>query len=312
MDVRLLEFFVSVAEEGSIHGGARRLLIAPPAVSKGLHRLERQIGAPLLTRSPRGTELTQAGTKLLAEARQILGQIERAVAVVREAGQQKRKLTLGLVAGTVAAADLTREIVQTFRRQRPDVTLILRELSFAEHVAVLAQGEVDVALVRLPYVHDNVDLTNLFDEPLLLCCREDHQLAEAQGLTVEQVLDEPMLDLGCSPTAWVSFWHLDEYRNAPARTASDIAVNTLSEMRLALECDSVVTPIAQSAWRIGLATATSPLRAIPLVDAPRSIVAAASRSGDTREDVMAFIHCAQRICETLIDRIPDARASVTR
>jgi DNA-binding transcriptional LysR family regulator len=313
MDLRLLEFFVSVAEEGSIHGGARRLLIAPPAVSKGLQRLEREVGTSLLLRSPQGVELSPAGVTLLAEARQILGRIEQAVALVRETGRQQRKITLGLVAGHVAAADLTTVIIQTFRRLRPDVTLVLRELLFAEHLEALARGDVDVALVRPPYIHDQVELTNLFDEPMLLCCRDDHALAEADALPVEQVLDEPMLDMGGSPRAWTSFWHLDEYRNGPARTGGDMAVNTLSEMRLAVECSGgpVVTPVAQSAWRLGMATAASPLRAIPLVGAPRSQVAAASRRGDTREDVAAFTLCARRICETLIDRIPDARVSAT-
>ena len=307
MDVRLLEYFVCVAEEGSIHGGARRLLIAPPAVSKGLRRLERQLGACLLARSPQGIELTPAGTTLLVEARQILGQIDRATAVVREAGRRQRSMTIGLVAGTVAAGDLTREIIRSFRGQRPDVALTLRELSFAEHVDALVHGEVDVALVRPPCVHDEVELVDLFDEPLLLCCRDDHALADAEELSVEQVLDEPMLDMGGAPAAWAAFWHLDEYRNGPARTATDVAVNTLSEMRLALECTSAITPVAQSAWRLGLATSASPLRAIPLKNAPRSTVAAASRRGDTREDVVAFTECAQRICHTLIDHVPGAR-----
>lgn len=309
MDVRLLEYFVSVAEEGSIHGGARRLLIAAPAVSKGLQRLERQFGCALLTRSPQGIDLTPAGVRLLAEARQILEQIGRAVAVVRETGRSQRKLAIGLVAGTVAAGDLTMDIMRTFRRQRPDVALTVRELSFAGHVDALVEGEVDVALVRPPFVHDQVDLIDLFDEPIVLCCRNDDELADADELSVVEVLDKPMLDMGKSPTVWASFWHLDQYRNGPARTASDMAVNTLAEMRFALECNSVVSSCAQSAWRLGIEGSTSPLRAIPFTDAPRSTVAMALRRGDSREDLWALMHCAQSVCQAMIDYIPGARVS---
>lgn len=86
VDLRLLELFVCVAEEGSIHGGARRLMIAQPAVSKGLQRLERQIGMPLVLRSPLGIELTPAGTVLLDAARDILDRIGQARDAVRETG----------------------------------------------------------------------------------------------------------------------------------------------------------------------------------------------------------------------------------
>lgn len=83
MDLRLLELFVCVAEEGSIRGGARRLMIAQPAVSKGLQRLERQIGKPLVVRSSLGIELTPAGVVLLDAARDILDRIGRARDAVR-------------------------------------------------------------------------------------------------------------------------------------------------------------------------------------------------------------------------------------
>lgn len=119
MDTRLLELFVAVAEEGSIHGGARRLVIAQPAVSKGLRRLERTLEASLVDRSARGTALTPAGEVLFTEARDILDRIGRTAAAVRGAGAASRRITLGLIAGTVAAGDLTGEIVQAYRRERP-------------------------------------------------------------------------------------------------------------------------------------------------------------------------------------------------
>lgn len=83
MELRLLELFVCVAEEGSIHGGARRLMIAQPAVSKGLQRLERQVGKPLVLRSSLGIELTPAGVVMLDAARDILDRIGRARDAVR-------------------------------------------------------------------------------------------------------------------------------------------------------------------------------------------------------------------------------------
>lgn len=70
--------------------------------------------------------------------------------------------------------------------------------------------------------------------------------------------------------------------------------------------DQVVTPVAASAWRHGL-TAPS-LRAVPLRDAPRSEVAVATRSGESRSDVTDFMLCAREITRNLIDRVPSAAA----
>lgn len=54
MDLRALRLFVVVVEEGSIHAGARRLMVTQPAVSQALRKLERDVGV----RTPRGVQLT--------------------------------------------------------------------------------------------------------------------------------------------------------------------------------------------------------------------------------------------------------------
>lgn len=305
MDLRLLEQFVSVAEEGSIRSGARRLMIAQPAVSKGLQRLERQVGTALLLRSPHGIELTPAGKLLLDEARDILDRIGRVMHAVRDTGQRERKITIGLLAGAVAAAELTEDIVRTYRRQHPGLTVSLRELTFPDQFSAVADGEVDVAIVRPPCSHDELEVSVLFDEPLVLCCSAYHELADAEEIRVEDILDEPMLDMTSAPRTWTDFWHLRKFRGGPARTATD-PVSTLSELQLAVSFGSVVTPVAASAWRIGLAS--SSLSAIPMRDAPRSQVAVATRHKEGRADVADFLDCARQISGACLDRVPGAAA----
>jgi DNA-binding transcriptional LysR family regulator len=72
MEFRHLRYFVAVAEEGTFTRAARRLFIAQPALSKQIHDLEEEIGAPLLTRSARGAALTAPGAELLEHARALL------------------------------------------------------------------------------------------------------------------------------------------------------------------------------------------------------------------------------------------------
>jgi DNA-binding transcriptional LysR family regulator len=303
VDLRLLELFVCVAEEGSIHGGARRLRIAQPAVSKGLRRLERQVATELVHRSPQGVELTPAGTLLLSEARDLLDRIGRIVDAVRDTATKERRITLGLMAGPVAAGELTRQIVGAYRRRHPGIVVSLRELTFPEQFTAVESGEVDVALVRPPYGADALDLETLFDEPLVLCCSEDNSWAEAGEVDVDRILDEPMPDMSAAPPDWTDFWHLADRRGGPPRIGGDPA-GTLSELCLALEFGGVVTPVAASAWRMGLAR--SSLRTVTMPDAPRSEVAVATRRQDDRSDVAAFVDCARDVTRALIDSVPGA------
>jgi LysR family transcriptional regulator, nitrogen assimilation regulatory protein len=86
MDVRHLRSFLAVAEEGSIHAGARRLTIAQPALSQALRKLERDLDVTLLVRSSRGIELTAAGRALVEHARDVVARFDRTTEIVRAAG----------------------------------------------------------------------------------------------------------------------------------------------------------------------------------------------------------------------------------
>jgi DNA-binding transcriptional LysR family regulator len=87
MDLRLLRYFVTVAEELHFGRAARKLHISQPPLSMQIRALENELGVTLLNRSQRHVELTQAGTALLGEARHILSRVEQAVLTTRRASR---------------------------------------------------------------------------------------------------------------------------------------------------------------------------------------------------------------------------------
>lgn len=270
MDLRALHLFVVVAEEGSIHAGARRLMITQPAVSQALRKLEREVGGAVLIRTPRGVQLTPAGVALLEHGRDILGRMDAATDAVRHiARTDNRVLRVGLMCGTASAGDLTFPIVAAFRRRYPDVRLCLAELTFDNQFDALVDGRVDVAIVRLPCDDDRLELVGLFHEPTVLCLSAEHRLAGADAVSLADVLDEPIVELVRSPRRWRAFWEFNELRGGPPRRIHPAPAVTLSELRYTLLCEPVVAGAAGTAWQFGLSyqVATgSPVRGISNCD----------------------------------------------
>ncbi len=84
MELRHLRYFVAVAEERHVGRAAGRLNVSQPSLSAQIHDLERELGAQLFERTPRGMQLTPAGEKFLAHARRTLREADHAVGAVRE------------------------------------------------------------------------------------------------------------------------------------------------------------------------------------------------------------------------------------
>lgn len=305
MDLRTLRYFVLVAEEGSIHGGARRAMVAQPAVSVALKKLEREVGGTLFERSARGVALTGAGRAMLVHARQILRSVELARKDAR-LGMTTRPapFTVGLTAGRVAAGELTGPILDTFQRSNPDVLMRVRELDFAEQFEAVLDGSVDVALVRSPYEHDALCMEPLFSEPSVLAASPGHPLARLPEVSLERLLSERFLEVVRTPRVWREFWNLTGIRNEGARSIPSQAVGLL-DFSIDVMRNTTVSPMAQSGWRLGGFGGPS-LRAVRLPDAPHSVIGVGYRRGDRQEKVASFITIARAVTEELISIVPDA------
>ncbi|HEY3715028.1 MAG TPA: LysR family transcriptional regulator [Jatrophihabitantaceae bacterium] len=98
MELRQLEYFAEVAELLNFGRAAERLHVGQPAVSQQIQRLERELGQPLFDRSARTVRLTEAGQRLLPEARAVLAAVERARAAA-QGGPASGPLRLGTSTG---------------------------------------------------------------------------------------------------------------------------------------------------------------------------------------------------------------------
>ncbi|NTV85684.1 MAG: LysR family transcriptional regulator [Burkholderiaceae bacterium] len=167
MDLRQLEYFVRVAELGSFTRASIALDIAQPALSRQVRLLEVELRQSLLVRNGRGATPTEAGKLLLAHARGILHQVERAR---EELGRVR-----GALAGRVAiglppslARVLTVPLTRAFREQMPDAQLSISEGLSAAMQEWLVNGRLDIAVLYNAQPANGIEISPLLDEDLLL------------------------------------------------------------------------------------------------------------------------------------------------
>jgi DNA-binding transcriptional LysR family regulator len=124
--------------------------VSPPTLTIQIQELEQALQARLFNRTKRSVALTPAGEAFLAETRATLEQFERAINVGRRAGRgQVGRVELGYV-GSAAFSGILQDQIRRFRTSWPDVMVNTRELPMDQLPALLDDGRVDIAFVRLP------------------------------------------------------------------------------------------------------------------------------------------------------------------
>lgn len=197
IDLRLLRYFVAVAEESHLTKAAVRLGIRQPPLSQQIRVLEEELGVTLFHRLPRGMELTESGRALLEDAHKILALTEQAVEGVRRVSQgEAGRLTVGFT-GSAAFHPFVPSVIRRFRELAPNVRLVLEESSTGELMDDVCDGRVDVAFVRGPYGPDRgVVVEKVLDETMLAAFPADHPAVRRrprQRIALSELADESLI-----------------------------------------------------------------------------------------------------------------------
>ncbi len=163
MDLRLLRYFLVIAEELNVTRAAARLGIQQAPLSQQIKLFERALGAQLFRRKPRGVELTEAGLALRNEAASIFASVDRAVdTVVRVSRGEQGEIRIGLTT-SACFHPFPPQAIRAFRRANPQVKIAFEQDSTPGLIAALQAGRIDVAFIRtaaLPAGHPLARRTN--------------------------------------------------------------------------------------------------------------------------------------------------------
>jgi DNA-binding transcriptional LysR family regulator len=181
LELRHLEHFLAVAEEGSFTRAAARVHLVQSALSVSIRSLERDFGVTLFDRTTHHVELTEAGKVLLAEARRTVAAAEAtrdAVAAVNDG--TRGTIRIGIMQ-SLTLIDLA-ALLTRYHRERPKVQILPTPApgGSSELVRMVADGQLDLAFTALPASYPpSLSVRRLAAEPMVLACAPDHPLARA-------------------------------------------------------------------------------------------------------------------------------------
>lgn len=147
-DLKLLRYFLAVAEELHFGRAAARLNMSQPPLSIHIKELENQLGTQLFIRHSRSVVLTHAGKILMEESRRLLVNANNVLARIEQIGRgEAGRIELGVV-GTAMWGRM-RPVMRRFLRENPNVDVLFREKMPAMQMALLERRELDAGIWRM-------------------------------------------------------------------------------------------------------------------------------------------------------------------
>ena len=192
-DLRLIRYFVTVAEEGNVTRAAERLHIAQPSLSAAIQQLEGQLGVQLVVRVGRRIEITPAGELLRERGRELLEHAETVAGEVRERHQAgAARLTLGV--SPTARFGVAHRLLVACTTEVPAVMLYTSEDTTGALLRAVARGRLDLAITFCaPDPPPGVELILLDEEAAIVHLPSGHRLAERKRVSVEDLAAETIL-----------------------------------------------------------------------------------------------------------------------
>lgn len=192
MEMHQLRYFAKVADLGNVTRAAEACHVSQPSLSQQIAKLERELGQPLFERLGRGVRLTEAGKLFKRYSDQILSLTEDARTRVSDEPDSGRIILAAIP--TVAPYYLP-GVLSRFAKECPKARVEIVEETTGNILRLLAEGDIDLAIVALPIQAEHVHTRTLFTEELLAVLPSRHPLAAKTKVSLKDLVLEPFVVL---------------------------------------------------------------------------------------------------------------------
>lgn len=202
IDLKLLRYFLAVAEELHFGRAAARLNMSQPPLSTHIKELEQQLGTLLFIRHSRSVALTHAGKILMEESRRLLSSANQALARVEQIGRgEAGRIELGVI-GTAMWGKM-RPVMRRFLKENPNVEVQFRENMPAMQMTMLERRELDAGIWRMA-TEPSPGFTSLrlHESSFLVAIPEEHALTACESVPLEALRNEYFVTMPSIHTDW--------------------------------------------------------------------------------------------------------------
>ena len=275
-ELRLLRYFIAVAEDSSFTRAAERLFIAQPSLSAAIRQLERQLGVVLLTRDSRHVALTPAGEALLPHASGAIASAERGVRAAQAAAESRLEVLRVLYTHRLEPVAL--DALDRLEASDPPVPVTAHGVWAGELVRALGQGSADVGVVRFPADNERLVTRQLRGDPVCaLVAESDAPTDPSVPVALGDLIDRPLL-------TWATELGLPQYNtwvldvcSATGTTPDTLTVTRLDDSGWLRVADGRAFALIGATERVPGGTARVTLRDAPRM--PLYVVSSPSTDG---------------------------------
>ena len=191
MELRHLRYLVAVAEELHFGRAAIRLNISQPPLSLQIQQLEKELDVRLFERTKREVRLTEAGKRIVNEARQVLTRVDHFLRVAAQAGSGEiGHLSVGI------PGNVSQSLIGTLKKlgeEYPGVRVELHYMNTGLQIDALREGRIEVGFLNLPVQEPALTLERISRELLWLALPKGHRLARLPRVPLAAIAEEEMI-----------------------------------------------------------------------------------------------------------------------
>ena len=194
MTLTELKYVVALAQERHFGRAAQKCFVTQPTLSLALAKLEEELGVRLFERNKNEVIVTPMGESIVEQARRVLDEAGKIQSLAKGSQDQLAgALRLGVI--PTIGPYLLPELIPILRRKAPAMPLMIEENFTGNLVPMLRDGEIDVALIALPFTVPGVLTRALYEEPFSVVVPEGHAWAKKKRVRPDELSGENLLVL---------------------------------------------------------------------------------------------------------------------
>ncbi len=190
-----LRYIVALAQERHFGRAAEKCHVSQPTLSVAVKKLEEQLGVTLFERSAVDVKVTEIGRHIVDQAERVLREASQ-IRDLAEAGRDALSGPLRIGVIFTIAPYLLPSLIPLLAERAPRMPLVIQENYTHKLAEQLKKGEIDVAVLALPFVEQGIVTQPVYDEPFRVVMPSSHAWSEFSELTTQQLQEEPLLLLG--------------------------------------------------------------------------------------------------------------------